>query len=86
MSAIGSGLGTNASDYVARFNLDSGFGLRFGTSARFDEKSLELRRTDIALTGVLGPLPAAVNWDYLKTPQSDKYSGQIVLRQFPKQD
>ncbi|MDR3372322.1 MAG: LPS assembly protein LptD, partial [Ancalomicrobiaceae bacterium] len=70
LSAIGSGLGTNASDYVARFNLDSGFGLRFGTSARFDEKSLELRRTDISLTGVVGPLTASLNWDYIKTPQS----------------
>ncbi|MDR3496418.1 MAG: LPS-assembly protein LptD [Ancalomicrobiaceae bacterium] len=70
LSAIGSGLGTNTSDYVARFNLDSGFGLRFGTSARFDEKTFELRRTDISLVGVVGPLTAGVNWDYLKTPQS----------------
>ena len=70
LSALGSGLGKSLSDYVARLNLDTGAGVRIGTSERFASGTFELRRADFSLSGTAGPLTSSLTWAYLRTPQS----------------
>ncbi|WP_244492353.1 LPS-assembly protein LptD [Aureimonas sp. AU12] len=42
-----SGLETDRSDYVSAIALTTPFGLNFGAQGRFDEKSLDVKRTDL---------------------------------------
>jgi LPS-assembly protein len=65
----GSGLDTEQSDYVTSLYVDSGRGFRVGASARFDNADLTLNRADIGASGAAGPLTAAVNYAYLRTPR-----------------
>lgn len=69
-TGLGSGLGSQTSDYVSRFNVDTGVGIRLGTSQRFAKRNMSLRRSDISLTGTFGALTTTVNWAYLRTPKS----------------
>jgi LPS-assembly protein len=71
LSYIGSGLSQQVSDYVSRFNLDTGMGIRIGTSQRFAEKDFSLRRSDMSLAGTFGALTASIDWAYLRTPKSE---------------
>ena len=70
LSALGSGLGNTASDYVSRVNLETGAGIRIGSSQRFAERDFSLRRADVSLTGIAGPLTTSLTWAYLRTPKS----------------
>ena len=69
LTAYGSGLERNASDWVARLNLDSATGFRIGAQTRFDTGDFSLNRADIQATGTSGPLTAGVGWAYLRTPR-----------------
>jgi LPS-assembly protein len=69
LTAYGSGLETNASDWVARVSLDSATGFRIGAQTRFDHSDFSLNRADIQATGTSGPLTAGVGWAYLRTPR-----------------
>ena len=69
LTAYGSGLETNASDWVARVSLDSASGFRVGAQTRFDQSDFTLNRADIQATGTSGPLTAGVGWAYLRTPR-----------------
>lgn len=69
LTAYGSGLETNTSDWVGRVNLDSATGFRVGAQARFDHADFTLNRADIQATGTAGPLTAGVGWAYLRTPR-----------------
>lgn len=68
LTAYGSGLETNTSDWVGRMTLDSATGFRVGAQARFDHADFTLNRADIQATGTSGPLSAGVGWAYLRTP------------------
>lgn len=69
LTAYGSGLEGNASDWVARVNLDSATGFRIGAQTRFASADFTLERADIQATGTSGPLTAGVGWGYLRTPR-----------------
>ena len=69
LTAYGSGLERNASDWVARVNLDSSTGFRVGAQTRFAAGDFSLNRADIQATGTSGPLTAGVGWAYLRTPR-----------------
>ncbi len=56
------GLGTDASDYVAGVYVDLLRNLSLTTQVRLDEGDLSVKRNDIQLTGYYGPLLAAVNY------------------------
>ncbi len=64
-STASSGLQTDASDYVARVSVDSQAGLRVGARARFDNNDFNLKRAEVAATGVTGPVTAQVVYAYL---------------------
>jgi LPS-assembly protein len=70
LSTLGSGLETNESDYVSRLNFDTGIGIRLGSSQRFAERDFSLRRSDVSLSGVFGPLTSSLTWAYMRTPKS----------------
>jgi LPS-assembly protein len=70
LSVLGSGLGQAESDYVSRVNLETGAGIRIGTSQRFAHNDFALRRSDVSLSGTSGPLTSSLTWAYLRTPQS----------------
>lgn len=61
---IGSGLGTDRSDYVAGLNIAPNSDLTLIAQARFDEESFSLRRTDIGATGKYGPLNLVANYAF----------------------
>ncbi|MDK9696733.1 MAG: LPS-assembly protein LptD [Siculibacillus sp.] len=69
LTAYGSGLETNTSDWVARVTLDSATGFRIGAQTRFDHADFTLNRADIQATGTSGPLSAGIGWAYLRTPR-----------------
>lgn len=69
ITAFGSGLETNASDWVARLSLDSTTGFRISAQTRFGGEDFRLNRADIQASGTSGPLSASVTWAYRKTPQ-----------------
>ena len=69
LTAYGSGLETNASDWVARVAVDSATGFRIGAQTRFDQADFTLDRADILATGTSGPLSAGIGWAYLRTPR-----------------
>jgi len=70
LTALGSGIGKAESDYVSRFNFESGAGFRIGASQRFAQNNFSLRRSDVSLSGTMGPLTSSLTWAYLKTPKS----------------
>ena len=69
LSAFGSGLETNASDWVGGLAVDSSMGFRVGAQARFGAQDFRLERTDIQASGTSGPVSASVTWAYKRTPQ-----------------
>lgn len=69
LTAFGSGLEYNVSDWVGRINVDSANGFRIGAQARFDQADFTLNRADIQATGTSGPLTAGVGWAYKRTPR-----------------
>ena len=69
LTAYGSGLESNASDWVARVALDSATGFRIGAQTRFDQADFTLNRADILATGTSGPLSAGIGWAYLRNPR-----------------
>jgi LPS-assembly protein len=64
-STANSGLNSDASDYVTRLAVDTQSGLRIGGRARFDNKTFDLRRAEVATTGVAGPVTAQVLYAFL---------------------
>lgn len=69
LSAFGSGLETNASDWVGGLSVDSSMGFRIGAQARFGAQDFRLQRSDIQASGTSGPISASVTWAYKRTPQ-----------------
>ncbi len=69
LTAFGSGLETNVSDWVGGLALDSSMGFRVGAQARLDSRSFALQRSDIQASGISGPLSASVTWAYKRTPR-----------------
>ncbi len=69
LTAFGSGLETNVSDWVGGLALDSSMGFRVGAQARLDARSFALQRSDIQASGISGPLSASVTWAYKRTPR-----------------
>lgn len=68
LSAFGSGLETNASDWVGGMTIDSSMGFRVGAQARFTADTWKLARSDIQASGTSGPVSASVTWAYKRTP------------------
>ncbi|MER2607226.1 MAG: LPS-assembly protein LptD [Siculibacillus sp.] len=68
LTAFGSGLETNASDWVGRVALDSSIGFRLSAQGRFAADTFRLNRADIQASGSSGPLSASVTWAYMRTP------------------
>ncbi|MEJ1158539.1 LPS-assembly protein LptD [Prosthecomicrobium sp. N25] len=68
LTAYGSGLDSTSSDYVTSVLLDTGRGLRFGASARFDDRDMTINRAELQATGFAGPITASVVYAYLRTP------------------
>ena len=62
-----SGLETALSDYVAGVSLDTGTGPRLTARARFDEKSLNVNRTELQATTAIGPVTASLSYLYLRS-------------------
>ncbi len=56
------GLGTDASDYVAGVYVDLLRNVNLTTQVRLDEDDLDVKRTDVQVSGYYGPLMAAVNY------------------------
>ncbi|NLH81464.1 MAG: LPS-assembly protein LptD [Phyllobacteriaceae bacterium] len=69
LTAFGSGLETNASDWVGGVAVDSAMGFRIGAQARFGSQDFRLERSDIQASGTSGPVSASVTWAYKRTPQ-----------------
>jgi LPS-assembly protein len=69
LTAFGSGLETNVSDWVGGVAIDSSMGFRVGAQARFDARNFALERSDIQASGTSGPLSASVTWAYKRTPR-----------------
>ncbi len=69
LTAFGSGLETNASDWVGGVAVDSSMGFRIGAQARFGGQDFRLERSDIQASGTSGPVSASVTWAYKRTPQ-----------------
>jgi LPS-assembly protein len=53
---------------VSSLLVDTGKGLRFGASARFDNQDLTINRAEVGATGFAGPVTAAVTYAYMRTP------------------
>lgn len=68
ITAFGSGLEDNVSDWVGRVALDSSNGFRVSAQGRFGD-DLRLNRADVQASGTSGPLSASVTWAYQRTPQ-----------------
>jgi LPS-assembly protein len=64
-AGIESGLETDRSDYVVSAQVNSVSGISVRTGARFDEKSLEIRRTDIGAAFASPKLTAGVNYSFI---------------------
>jgi LPS-assembly protein len=56
------GLGTDASDYVTGLYLQASSNLDFSAQTRFDQKTLEISRTDLHSSMNYGPVELAVNY------------------------
>lgn len=69
LTAYGSGLENNVSDWVGGVTLDSAAGFRVGAQTRFDAADFRLNRADVQATGSSGPLTAGVGWAYSRTPR-----------------
>ncbi|QLF70004.1 LPS-assembly protein LptD [Peteryoungia desertarenae] len=63
---VNSGLETDVSDFVAMAGLDTPMGLSLSTSVRLDEKSLELRRTDVSASVSRDRYQASVTFTQLE--------------------
>lgn len=75
-----SGLGTPASDYVAGLYLQASQFIGVVAQARFDQDTLDVKRTTIGSQGAVGPLGFAVN--YAQTaPEDDLSFNQGQFRQ-----
>ena len=70
LSAFGSGLENNASDWVGRIALDSTQGFRLSAQGRFGGDDFRLNRADIQASGTSGPLSASVTWAYRRMPHT----------------
>ena len=76
-----SGLGTNASDYVAGVALDTGLGPRITASGRFDNADFALNRGEIEATAALGPVSASAAYLYLShNPYNSDLAAASVVR------
>nr|WP_309084146.1 LPS-assembly protein LptD [Chelativorans sp.] len=82
-----SGLETDVSDYVGLFGVTMPNGISFSTGARFDEKTFDLRRTDIRAGGTVGPVTATVQYAFIEAQpfygfENDRQeiSGQTSIR------
>ena len=64
-AGLESGLDTNRSDYVASAQLNSGSGLSLRTAARFDEKTLEVRRGEVGMTYAASKFSGSVNYTFI---------------------
>ncbi len=62
-----SGLETALSDYVTGVSLDTGTGPRLTARARFDEKTLNVNRTELQATTAIGPITASASYLYLRS-------------------
>ena len=60
-----SGLETDVSDYVGLIGVTLPNGLSFSTGARLDEKTFELRRTDVRAAGTVGAVTAGVQYAFI---------------------
>ncbi len=60
-----SGLETNRSDYVASAQVNAVSGVSLRTGARFDEKTLEVRRTDVGMTYASPALAGGINYSFI---------------------
>lgn len=69
LTAFGSGLETNASDWVGGVTVDTPYGFRLGAQSRFDAATMRLARADVQASATSGPLSASVTWAYKRTPQ-----------------
>ena len=65
-----SGLETGSSDYVGSVYLDTFQGFRLGAQARFDGKSLAMRRGQVEATGIYGPVTGNLAYAYLSSQPS----------------
>lgn len=68
LTAFGSGLETNASDWVGGMAIDSSMGFRVGAQARFASDDFQLQRSDIQAAGTSGPVSTSLTWAYKRTP------------------
>lgn len=64
-STLNSGLETQASDYVASFYLDTQYGVKLGTQARFDDEDFELKRLQTQATATYGPVVSSFAYAFL---------------------
>ncbi len=62
----GSGLETDASDWVGALTLDTGRGLLTNVSARFDDQNFDANRVEAQLIGISGPLTAAFTYAFIR--------------------
>lgn len=68
LTAFGSGLENNLSDWVGRVSFESSNGFRVSAQGRFAE-DFHLNRADVQASGTSGPLSGSVTWAYRRTPQ-----------------
>ncbi|WP_295811696.1 LPS-assembly protein LptD [uncultured Nitratireductor sp.] len=61
-----SGLETDVSDFVGMIGIASPNGFAFSAGARFDEKSFDLRRTDLKTAATFGGLTTSLQYAYIE--------------------
>jgi LPS-assembly protein len=66
LTGIGSGLETDASDYVARVTLNTGRGIAVTARGRFDEDDLALNRGQIVAVGSYAENTASIGYTFLR--------------------
>ncbi|MEZ5907293.1 MAG: LPS-assembly protein LptD [Hyphomicrobiaceae bacterium] len=78
----GTGLETRRSDYVTGLYIAPTSSMRFVGQARFDERDLALRRSDVSAYGSWGPFTGTVTYSYTKDdPVVGLFSSQQELVQ-----
>jgi LPS-assembly protein len=75
LTGIGSGLESDASDYLGRVTVNTGLGVSFTGRARFDDEDFTLNRTEVAAIGAYGDSVASLGYTYIReSPASGVFS------------
>jgi LPS-assembly protein len=80
LTGVGSGLETDASDYLAGVTVNTGLGLAFTARSRFDDDDMIVNRTELAAVGGYGNSSAAIDYTYLReSPASGVFTQREEL-------